>query len=116
MLKVRFDELSDQLELTTAHNEELTLRLKGLESTVLAFNKDKENTHSRLVELTELLHARSMDAETEKNLLRKQIDKISYDIQLTKELSQPWNVGTHVAKLPIKGVIGDKDYSSLQAV
>ena len=31
IIKARFDELSDQLELTTAHNEELTLRLQGLE-------------------------------------------------------------------------------------
>lgn len=34
LLKAKFSELQDQLDLTTAHNEELILRLQGLEQTV----------------------------------------------------------------------------------
>jgi predicted nuclease with TOPRIM domain len=88
-LQTKFEEISEQLELTTNHNEELVLRLEGLEKTVKSYTGEKESVHKRLVELTNLLHSRSVEAEAEKAQLRKQIDKITADIKLTEEMSYP---------------------------
>jgi len=66
--------------LKSAQNEELSLRLQGLEQTVLAFTKEKDQSMQRLIELTNMLHKRSVETENEKKDLRKQIDAIQSDI------------------------------------
>ena len=66
--------------MKSAQNEELSLRLQGLEQTVLAFTKEKDQSMQRLIELTNMLHKRSVETENEKSNLRKQIDAIQSDI------------------------------------
>lgn len=66
--------------MKSAQNEELSLRLQGLEQTVLAFTKEKDQSMQRLIELTNMLHKRSVETENEKKDLRKQIDAIQSDI------------------------------------
>lgn len=115
-MQAKFEEISDQLELTTNQNEELVLRLEGLENTVKSYTGEKESVHKRLVELTNLLHSRSVEAEAEKAQLRKQIDKITADIKLTEEISYPWNLGTQITKVGPKGDAEDRDYSSINPI
>ena len=68
--------------MTLAKNEELGLRLQGLEQTIVAFTSDKEKNQKRVIELTSLLHNRSVETENEKKTLRKQIDKIEDEMKL----------------------------------
>ena len=66
MLQQRFEEVNDELDIAHGKNEELTLRLEGLEQAVLMYHKDKEANLHKVMELTSLLHNRSVDAQHEK--------------------------------------------------
>jgi hypothetical protein len=69
-----------------------------------------------LIELTNLLHQRSVESETEKAKLRQQIDKMAAEIKITDEISFPWNMGTQVKKAGPRGDTEDRDYSSINPI
>jgi galactose-1-phosphate uridylyltransferase len=94
-LKVEYDKLFDRYNEIEHSYKEINLKFTSLEKTYHYIEQDREHSHAKVIELTQLLHERSVESNNEKRALREFLSRL----EIEKGLAEA-------------GVRKEKDFSS----
>jgi len=75
-LKVEYDKLFDRYNEIEHSYKEINLKFTSLEKTYHYIEQDRENSHAKVIELTSLLHERSVESNNEKRALREFLSRL----------------------------------------
>lgn len=75
-LKVEYDKLFDRYSEIEHSYKEINLKFTSLEKTYHYIEKDRETSHNKVIELTQLLQERSIESNNEKKALREFLSRL----------------------------------------
>jgi hypothetical protein len=84
-LKVEYDKLYDRYNEIEYSYKEINLKFTSLEKTYHYIEKDRENSHQKVIELTNLLHERSVESNNEKRALREFLSRLEQEKGLAED-------------------------------
>lgn len=129
-LKVEYDKLYDRYSEIEHSYKEINLKFTSLEKTYHYIEKDREKSHSKVIELTQLLQERSVESNNEKKALREFLSRLEQEKGLAEESSKgrekdfssyrvgktqrPLTIGDYFIRLKTTSVSADKYADTLE--
>lgn len=86
-LKVEYDKLFDRYNEIEHSYKEINLKFTSLEKTYHYIEKDREGSHKKVIELTQLLQERSVESNNEKRALRLFLERLEQEKGLAEDSS-----------------------------
>ena len=101
----------------------MNLKYSGIEKSYHYLEKERESSHSKILELTNLLHERSVESNNEKKALREFLSRLEQEKGLAEEankrekdfssyrvakVQKPFNMADYFIRLKTTSISSDK--------
>ena len=87
-LKVEYDKLFDRYNEIEHSYKEINLKYTSMEKNYNFIERDRENSHAKVIELTQLLEERSIESNNEKKALREFLSRLEQEKGLAEDGSR----------------------------
>jgi len=132
-MKLEYDKLLDSYHEIEGNYKEMTIRFQGLEKSYHYIEKERESSHQRILELTNMLNERSVESNNEKKALRdflarlekekglsdekgKQMEKDFSSFRVAKQTTKPFNMQDYFVRLKTTSVSSDKYAETIEVL
>ncbi|CDW82716.1 UNKNOWN [Stylonychia lemnae] len=123
-MKMEYDKLYDRYSEVEHLQKETNLKFSGLEKSYFFLEKERESSHSKIQELSNLLHERSIESNNEKKALREFLQRLEQEKGLAEEankrekdfssyrigakVSRPFNLSDYFVRLKTTSISSEK--------
>lgn len=87
-LKVEYDKLFDRYNEIEHSYKEINLKYTSMEKNYHFLERDRDNSHAKVIELTTLLEERSIESNNEKKALREFLSRLEQEKGLAEDSSR----------------------------